>query len=102
MNREVLTGEQGRDKEEKKMFNYLKHHRIDFSFLVEIFVIYCIKLNKSWHLKGVPLVRPLKILILVYLRVILTVRAYQVLMDTAATVGLPGVQKEKRSPFDLT
>ena len=54
MNREVLTGEQGRGKEEKKIFSYLKHHRIDFAFLVEIFIIYCIKLNKSWHLKGVP------------------------------------------------
>ena len=47
------------------MFNYLEHHRIYFAFLVEIFVIYGIKLTKSWHVKGVPLVRPLKIPILV-------------------------------------
>ena len=47
------------------MFNYLEHHRIYFAFLVEIFIIYVIKLTKSWHVKGVPLVRPLKIPILV-------------------------------------
>ena len=72
---------------------------IDFAFLVEIFIIYLSK-NKSWHPKGVPLVRPLKIPILVYFRVILTVRAYQVLINTAASVGLPAVQKCLL--FDLT
>ena len=43
----------------------MEHHRIYFAFLVEIFIIYGIKLTKSWHVKGVPLVRPLKIPILV-------------------------------------
>ena len=32
---------------------------------MEIFIIYGIKLTKSWHVEGVPLVRPLKIPILV-------------------------------------
>ena len=32
---------------------------------MEIFIIYGIKLTKSWHVQGVPLVRPLKIPILV-------------------------------------
>ena len=56
-----LTDEQGG----KKIFNYLEHHRIYFAFLVEIFIIYGIKLTKSWPVKRVPLVRPLEISILV-------------------------------------
>ena len=28
---------------------------------MKIFIIYGIKLRKSWHVKGLPLVRPLKI-----------------------------------------